>query len=122
KVVDPIRVFNFDENMRLGTDYQPATPSTYFAFPDDDGSFERATLRCVGIGKCRTLGGQVMCPSYQTLREEEHSTRGRSRILFEMLQGEGSTGRWKSDEVCGALDLGLSCNGCKHDCAINVHT
>jgi FAD/FMN-containing dehydrogenase/Fe-S oxidoreductase len=120
KVVDPIRVFNFDENMRLGLDYDPATPETYFAFPDDNGSFERATLRCVGIGKCRTTGGQVMCPSYQTLREEEHSTRGRSRILFEMLQGDVITDGWKSDEVFDALDLCLSCKGCKSDCPINV--
>jgi FAD/FMN-containing dehydrogenase/Fe-S oxidoreductase len=120
KVVDPIRVFHFDENMRLGTDYQPATPKTHFAFPEDEGSFERATLRCVGIGKCRTLGGSVMCPSFQTLREEEHSTRGRSRILFEMLQGDVITDGWKSDEVFEALDLCLSCKGCKSDCPVGV--
>ncbi|MFL6240249.1 MAG: FAD-binding and (Fe-S)-binding domain-containing protein [Actinomycetes bacterium] len=120
KVVDPIRVFKSDENMRLGLDFNPATPETRFAFPDDDGSFGRATLRCVGIGKCRTSGGQVMCPSYQTLRQEEHSTRGRSRILFEMLQGDVITDGWKSDEVFEALDLCLSCKGCKSDCPVGV--
>ncbi len=120
KVVDPIRVFQLDENLRLGTDYRPATPKTYFAFPNDNGSLERATLRCVGVGKCRVLGGQTMCPSYQTLREEEHSTRGRARVLFEMLQGDVITDGWKSEEVFDALDLCLSCKGCKNDCPINV--
>jgi FAD/FMN-containing dehydrogenase/Fe-S oxidoreductase len=120
KVVDPIRVFKLDENLRLGPKYDPAPVDTYFTFPNDEGSFERATLRCVGIGKCRTLGGQVMCPSYQVTREEEHSTRGRSRILFEMLQGDVISDGWKSDEVFEALDLCLSCKGCKNDCPINV--
>ncbi|HWB67184.1 MAG TPA: FAD-linked oxidase C-terminal domain-containing protein [Mycobacteriales bacterium] len=121
KVADAIRVFKLDENLRLGADYQPVVPpKTYFAFPNDGGSFEHATLRCVGVGKCRVLGGQTMCPSYQTLREEEHSTRGRARILFEMLQGDVITDGWKSDEVFNALDLCLSCKGCKSDCPINV--
>jgi FAD/FMN-containing dehydrogenase/Fe-S oxidoreductase len=120
KVVDPIRVFRVDENLRLGADYRPAEPATHFAFPNDDGSFGRAMLRCVGVGKCRVLGGATMCPSYQTLREEEHSTRGRARILFEMLQGDVITDGWKSQEVFEALDLCLSCKGCKNDCPINV--
>jgi FAD/FMN-containing dehydrogenase/Fe-S oxidoreductase len=120
KVVDSIRVFKSTENMRLGPGYEPKTPKTYFAFPNDGGSFESATLRCVGVGKCRVTGGQTMCPSYQTLREEEHSTRGRARALFEMLQGDVITDGWKSEEVFEALDLCLSCKGCKSDCPINV--
>jgi FAD/FMN-containing dehydrogenase/Fe-S oxidoreductase len=120
KVVDPIRVFKLDENLRLGTDYRPSSPDTYFAFPNDGGSFEHATLRCVGVGKCRVEGGQTMCPSYMTLREEEHSTRGRARLLFEMLQGDVVSDGWRSKEVFDALDLCLSCKGCKNDCPINV--
>ncbi len=120
KVVDPIRVFKVDENLRLGQDYNPSSPATYFRFPNDEGSLERATLRCVGVGKCRTLGGSTMCPSFQVLREEKHSTRGRSRMLFEMLQGDVLTDGWKSDEVYEALDMCLSCKGCKNDCPINV--
>ncbi|HVV76417.1 MAG TPA: FAD-linked oxidase C-terminal domain-containing protein [Mycobacteriales bacterium] len=120
KVVDPIRVFKSTENLRLGGEWKPAEPKTYFAFPNDGGSFESAALRCVGVGKCRVSGGQTMCPSYQTLHEEEHSTRGRARALFEMLEGEVITDGWKSEEVFGALDLCLSCKGCKSDCPINV--
>jgi FAD/FMN-containing dehydrogenase/Fe-S oxidoreductase len=120
KVVDPIRVFKLDENLRLGTDYRPSAPRTYFAFPNDGGSFEHATLRCVGVGKCRVEGGQTMCPSYMVLHEEEHSTRGRARLLFEMLQGDVISDGWRSKEVFEALDLCLSCKGCKNDCPINV--
>ena len=82
KVVDP---YPITSNLRLGTDYSPPQPRTQFAFPEDRGSFAHATLRCVGVGKCRRLGGGTMCPSYMVTREEKHSTRGRAPLLFEML-------------------------------------
>ena len=87
KVVDP---FPITSNLRLGPDYQPAELETHFAYPDDDGSFAHATMRCVGVGKCRrrTVGDEVMCPSYLATGEEKHSTRGRARLLHEMLRGE----------------------------------
>ena len=61
-----------------------------------------------------------MCPSFLATREEEHSTRGRARLLFEMLAGETIRGGWKSEEVRDALDLCLSCKACKADCPVNV--
>jgi Fe-S oxidoreductase len=76
-------------------------------------------MRCVGVGKCRHSHGGVMCPSYMVTREEEHSTRGRSRLLFEMLEGHADspvTAGWRSTEVRDALDLCLACKGCKKDC------
>src|SRR5207244_277392 len=80
-----------------------------------------ATFRCVGVGKGRTPGGvDVMCPSFMATREEMHSTRGRTRLLFEMLEGEVITGGWQSDEVMEALDLCLACKGCTNDCPVNV--
>ena len=58
-------------------------------YPSDHGDFAHATVRCVGVGKCRTPGGvDVMCPRFMVTREEMHSTRGRTRLLFEMLEGE----------------------------------
>jgi Fe-S oxidoreductase len=86
----------------------------------------QAANRCVGVGKCRqhaNTGGQVMCPSYQATGEEEHSTRGRARLLFEMLNGHGDgpiADGWRSDDVRAALDLCLACKGCKSDCPANV--
>ena len=53
-------------------------------------------------------------------REEEHSTRGRARLLFELLQGEVLQGGWRDEHVKEALDLCLACKGCKGDCPVNV--
>jgi Fe-S oxidoreductase len=117
KVVDP---YPITSNLRLGADYHPKQVSTKFAYPDDDHDFSRAALRCVGVGKCRHDKGGVMCPSYMVTREEEHSTRGRARLLFEMLNGEEIADGWRSEAVKDALDLCLACKGCKSDCPVNV--
>jgi FAD/FMN-containing dehydrogenase/Fe-S oxidoreductase len=118
KVVDP---FPLDSNLKLGVDYNPPRPAVKFAYAQDGGDFAHATLRCVGVGKCRVPDTeQVMCPSYQVTREEEHSTRGRARILWEMLRGEVVTDGWQSKEVYDALDLCLACKGCTNDCPVNV--
>jgi FAD/FMN-containing dehydrogenase/Fe-S oxidoreductase len=117
KVVDAYRL---DENLRLGASYAPAQPTTHFKFPDDHGSLADATLRCVGVGKCRRTSGGTMCPSYVATREEAHSTRGRAHLLFEMLQGDGATGGWRDEHIKDALDLCLACKGCKGECPVNV--
>ncbi|KAB1916261.1 FAD-binding and (Fe-S)-binding domain-containing protein [Micromonospora sp. AMSO31t] len=121
KVVPP---YPLDSRLRLGVDYDHGGVETVFAYPDDGGSFGDAVLRCVGVGKCRRHQGGVMCPSYMVTREEEHSTRGRSRLLFEMLDGTARGGTigdgWRSEAVRDALDLCLACKGCKADCPVNV--
>jgi FAD/FMN-containing dehydrogenase/Fe-S oxidoreductase len=117
KIVRPHR--NID-NLRLGTDYLPLEPKTAFAYPDVAHRFSNAANRCVGVGKCRSEKSGVMCPSYRATREEEHSTRGRSRLLFEMLQGDVITDGWRSTAVRDALDLCLACKGCLSDCPVNV--
>jgi Fe-S oxidoreductase/FAD/FMN-containing dehydrogenase len=118
KVIDPYRL---DEDLKLGVDYNPPRPSVKFAYEEDGGDFAHAALRCVGVGKCRVPHAQTtMCPSYQVTKEEKHSTRGRSRMLFEMLRGEVITDGWQSEEVYDALDLCLACKGCTNDCPVNV--
>jgi FAD/FMN-containing dehydrogenase/Fe-S oxidoreductase len=118
KVIDPYRL---DEHLRLGADYNPWRPPVRFAYEIDNGDFAHAALRCVGIGKCRVPDAEsVMCPSYQVTREEKDSTRGRARLLFEMLEGEVITDGWQSNEVYDALDLCLSCKGCTNDCPVSV--
>ncbi|MGW3357094.1 FAD-binding and (Fe-S)-binding domain-containing protein [Streptomyces bungoensis] len=94
-----------------------------FGYPADGGDFRAAVRRCVGVAKCRTAtaaGPAVMCPSFRVTGEEEHSTRGRARLLHEMLAGEVVTGGWRSTEVRDALDLCLSCKGCRSDCPVGV--
>ncbi|GGV14730.1 dimethylmenaquinone methyltransferase [Streptomyces filipinensis] len=120
KVVHPHPV---DGQLRLGPSWRPATPATHFDFPEDAHSFDRAVMRCVGIGNCRSHSGGVMCPSYRATREEEHSTRGRARLLFEMLGGHADSAikdGWRSTAVRDALDLCLACKGCKSDCPTGV--
>ena len=117
KVVDADKI---TDNLRLGTRYRPPALKTHFAYPEDGGSFAHATLRCVGIGNCRRAEGGVMCPSYMVTREEKHTTRGRARLLFEMLQGNPVEGGWRDEEVFEALDLCLACKGCTNDCPVSV--
>ena len=112
--------YTMTENLRLGTDYNPPQPKTHFAYPADRRSFARAALRCVGAGVCRREGDGTMCPSYMVTREEKDSTRGRARMLFEMMNGEVIDDGWKSEEVKDSLDLCMSCKGCKGDCPVNV--
>jgi FAD/FMN-containing dehydrogenase/Fe-S oxidoreductase len=107
-------------NLRIDNNYNPPATQTHFAFTNDNNDFSQATIRCVGVGKCRHHEGGTMCPSYMVTREEEHSTRGRSRLLFEMLQDNPLKNGWKSPHVKDALDLCLACKGCKADCPVNV--
>ncbi|SFE41829.1 FAD/FMN-containing dehydrogenase [Actinopolyspora alba] len=120
KVVAPYRA---DENLRLGSDYRPWHPETFLGYPDDHADFHQGVMRCVGIGNCRSSTGGVMCPSYRATGEEKHSTRGRARLLFEMMRGNEDspiTNGWRSEAVMESLDLCLSCKGCKSDCPTGV--
>jgi len=117
KVVEP---YKLDENLRLGADYKPWEPATHFQFPEDQGSLAHATLRCVGVGKCRHDEGGVMCPSFRVTREEEHSTRGRAHLLWEMTKGDVIRDGWRDQHVKDSLDLCLACKGCKSDCPVGV--
>ncbi|MFI5272356.1 MAG: FAD-binding and (Fe-S)-binding domain-containing protein [Ktedonobacterales bacterium] len=115
-----VHAYRADEHLRLGATYRPKQLRTHFRYPDDDGNFARAMTRCVGVGKCRREGGGVMCPSYMVTREERHSTRGRARLLFEMLQGDVLRDGWRDPHVKEALDLCLACKGCKSECPVQV--
>jgi FAD/FMN-containing dehydrogenase/Fe-S oxidoreductase len=117
--------YKLDENLRLGANYFPWEPKTNFQFLDDHGSLAQATLRCVGVGKCRREEGGLMCPSFRATHDEEHSTRGRAHLLWEMTQGQGRKDGvirdgWRSEEVKQSLDLCLACKGCKTECPVGV--
>ena len=109
-----------DQNLRLGAGYDPPRVKTYFSFPEEHGHFAEATTLCVGVSKCRKDENGTMCPSYMATREEMHSTRGRTRLLFEMLRGDPMRGGWKSETVKESLDLCLACKACKTECPMNV--
>jgi FAD/FMN-containing dehydrogenase/Fe-S oxidoreductase len=108
------------EDLRLGADYQPWQPKTHFAFPEDNGSFASANLRCVGVGACRKTDAGTMCPSFMATGEELHSTRGRAHLLWELMQGEVLPDQWKNKQVKESLDLCLACKACKSECPVSV--
>ena len=116
KVID---AHGADQDLRLGPSYNPPVLPVHFHYPDDGGDFARTQLRCVGVGECRKKSG-TMCPSYMATGEEMHSTRGRARLLFEMMQGEVIKDGWRSEAVHEALDLCLSCKACKNECPVKV--
>ena len=118
-----VHAYRPDENLRLGTAYRPMPVETVMHFAADKGDFGRTVLRCVGVGECRKRSG-TMCPSYMATGEEMHSTRGRAHLLFEMLNADREDGvlqdGWRDGAVKEALDLCLSCKGCKHECPVKV--
>ena len=114
KVVHAYRV---DDNLRMGPAYKPVTLQTRLTFASQEGDgFQREIERCIGMGKCRSLEGGTMCPSYRATREEKYSTRGRAHLFWEMLQGDVIADGWQSRDVKEALDTCLACKGCKSDC------
>ncbi|OEV05084.1 FAD-binding and (Fe-S)-binding domain-containing protein [Streptomyces oceani] len=116
-----VRPDRMDENLRF-TPLPRQPVDVEFGYPQDGGDFSAAVRRCVGVAKCRnpSAGSNVMCPSFRATGEEKHSTRGRARLLHEMLAGEVITDGWQSEEVRDALDLCLSCKGCRSDCPVEV--
>ncbi len=128
--LDPEHVLNpgvlvepraLDADLRLGRRFRE--PRTTLRLVDDGGSMARAVHRCTGVGRCiadNTGTGGVMCPSYVATREEKDSTRGRARVLQEMVNGDLVRDGWRSPEVREALDLCLACKGCSSDCPTGV--
>jgi FAD/FMN-containing dehydrogenase/Fe-S oxidoreductase len=126
KLMDAERVYDPVENLRhlppeLAIENTALRDlETHFAFRADNGSFAHATERCVGVGACRNTIGGVMCPSYRATGEERHSTRGRARLLWELLSGALRNKGFESESVHEALDLCLSCKACKSECPVQV--
>ena len=83
--------------------------------------FVHATQACVGVGRCRSSSGGVMCPSYRATGDEKDSTRGRARVLQDMVRSSKTVADgWASQDVKESLDLCLSCKACSSDCPVGV--
>ena len=118
--------FDPDDQLNPGVLVQPAAVDTDLrasALVGRESRFATEVHRCTGVGKCladNTDSLGVMCPSYLATREEKDSTRGRARVLQEMINGDLIQLGWKSPAVHQALDLCLSCKGCARDCPTGV--
>lgn len=119
KLVD---AYPADVNLRLGPGFRPVQlPPLYFAFREDKGSLLHAAGRCVGTGICRRTEGGAMCPSYRASAEEKDTTRGRARLLFEMMNSDSPMDHnFGNEPVKEALDTCLSCKSCKSECPVQV--
>ena len=117
-----VRPARLDDDIRVAA-VAPRRERLALAYRHDGGDFAAAVHRCTGVGKCRadlSASGGVMCPSWGATREEKDTTRGRARVLQEMLAPGGPVRDWRSPEVHEALDLCLSCKGCSRDCPTGV--
>lgn len=116
-LVDPVPFT--DELRRPRPTLIPLRPG--LALEADGGDLRQAVERCIGVGRCVSRqGADLMCPSYRATGEERESTRGRARLLQEMMAGSLADDGWRSREVRDALDLCLSCRGCLSDCPTGV--
>ncbi|MDI9978691.1 FAD-binding and (Fe-S)-binding domain-containing protein [Rhodococcus sp. IEGM 1307] len=94
-----------------------------FAYPHDADDLFGAVHRCTGVGRCvapNSSATTVICPSFQATGNEKDSTRGRARVLQDAVSGRLGRAGLASSEVHQALDMCLSCKGCKSDCPTGV--
>jgi Fe-S oxidoreductase len=100
----------------------PATEKTSAPGTGGDPAhgFAKAVEMCNNNGHCRKFDAGTMCPSYRVTRDEQHLTRGRANTLRLALSGQLGPDGLASDAVREALDLCVSCKGCKRDCPTGV--
>jgi FAD/FMN-containing dehydrogenase/Fe-S oxidoreductase len=127
---DPGNIFNPEKitdtpSMKNHLRWEPGRPTpeikTYFDFSKDLG-IVRAAEKCNGTAACRKteIIGGVMCPSFMATRNEQNTTRARANLLREFFYKKGSGNPFDHQEVYEALDLCLSCKGCKSECPSSV--
>ncbi|HSK24290.1 MAG TPA: FAD-binding and (Fe-S)-binding domain-containing protein [Egicoccus sp.] len=117
-----VRPAPVDEAVRVAAGVR-LTAGLALDYAADGGDFAAAVHRCTGVGKCTVTHageGRVMCPSYLATGDEKDSTRGRARVLQEMVDGRLVDGGWSAPEVHDALALCLACKGCASDCPTGV--
>jgi FAD/FMN-containing dehydrogenase/Fe-S oxidoreductase len=118
RVVDALPL---DHDLRLADQRSMRTPARWFALAEDGGDLASAAARCVGVGLCRRDEGTgTMCPSWMATHEEQHSTRGRAHLLFEMMRPDTQLDGWQDDRVAEALQLCLACKACRSECPVDV--
>ena len=114
-----------EREWRTGFDLRPVSVSGDGAPGGAHGAgtdpWVHAVQGCIGVGRCRADSGGVMCPSYRATRDEKDSTRGRARVLQEMVRTAPTVAEgWRSRDVREVLDLCLSCKACATDCPVGV--
>src|SRR4029078_5963960 len=79
------------------------------------GGYDKDVEMCNNNGHCRKLDAGTMCPSYRATLAEATLPRGRANTLRLALSNQ-----LLFDEAKEALDLCVSCKGCKRECPTGV--
>jgi FAD/FMN-containing dehydrogenase/Fe-S oxidoreductase len=87
---------------------------------DNTGGFAKAVEMCNNNGHCRKFDAGTMCPSYRVTLDEQHLTRGRANTLRLALSGQLGKGALTGEAVHAAMDLCVSCKGCRRECPTGV--
>jgi Fe-S oxidoreductase len=87
---------------------------------DPARGFGKAVEMCNNNGHCRKFDAGTMCPSYRVTKDEQHLTRGRANTLRLALSGVLGPDALASDDVHAALELCVSCKGCRRECPTGV--
>ncbi len=104
---------------RFRPGYATEVPETVLDW-SEWGGWDKAVEMCNNNGHCRKFDAGTMCPSYRATRDERHLTRGRANTLRLALSGQLGRGALASQEVKEAMELCVSCKGCKRECPTGV--
>ncbi len=116
KIVNPTRM---DDRtlFRFKPGYRTVSQESHLDW-SEWGGFDKAIEMCNNNGHCRKFDAGTMCPSYRATLDEKHLTRGRANTLRIALSNQlGAEGE---EAVKAALDLCVSCKGCKRECPTGV--
>lgn len=92
----------------------------YADIPKYGGNYGKAIAACINSKQCEQDGKQVMCPSYRVSGNPELSTGGRVRLLKAALSEPEDGHPLFTAELAEAMQLCVSCKGCKRECEANV--
>jgi FAD/FMN-containing dehydrogenase/Fe-S oxidoreductase len=104
---------------RYRPDYKPQPPSGALDW-SEWGGFAGAVEMCNNNGHCRKFDAGTMCPSYRATGDERHLTRGRANTLRLAVSGQIEGEDLAGDAVREALELCVSCKGCRRECPTGV--
>lgn len=115
--MDDRSLFRYDQDYTVG---EMDTVLDWSQWPGAGGGFQGAVEMCNNNGACRKLTGGVMCPSYRATRDEKDSTRGRANVLRLAISGQLGKDAFASDAMMEAMELCVSCKGCRRECPTGV--
>ena len=93
----------------------------YADIPKTGGNFAKAVAVCINSKACESQNDKgVMCPSYRVTHDSHLSTGGRVRLLKAALNGEPGEVPGADPVLGRAMDLCVSCKGCKRECENEV--